>query len=168
MLVGCQRRNTWINEEMSWPMVSGNAWLDLVGHRRVVRTPLDFMTVWIRDNHIIDFRGGPIREWWREDLYDVWALTTVYSGYDIDNDGLILNEYKGKMIVIRNGLVFSKAKERAAKLVTGYAEGPARLAKDQPRAYHVCRTCPTKRQCDIIDRTTPGGNDDWGPGYPFP
>lgn len=148
-------------------MVSGNAWLDLIADRSVIKTPIDYMTVWLRDGKLIIFRGGPIREWWWNDLEDMWALTTVYSGYTLDDHVMVLNENKGQLHVFRISVEID-AKERASEIVSAYQKGPGRLAKNSARAYHGCRTCPTKRQCDIIDKTTPGGTDDWGPGYPYP
>lgn len=148
-------------------MVSGNAWLDLIADRTVIKTPVDYMTVWLRDGKVVIFRGGPLREWWWDDLVDMYALTTVYSSYGLSRDIMILNENKGQLCLFHR-FVEIDAKERAGEIISAYREGPGRLAKNSARAYHGCRTCPTKRQCDIIDKTTLGGTDDWGPGYPYP
>jgi len=170
-LVGCQRRNQLTEADAPWTMYSGNAYLDLVGHRTIVKTPIDLQVIWIREGTLIEFRGGPMRQWWWDDMYELWALTIAYSGHSLEPVVFILNEYKGVMNCYRSPVhqfIVDDPKGYAVDSLEEWTTGPSRLAKNSQRAYHVCRTCPTKRQCDIIDKTTLNGNDDWGPGYPFP
>lgn len=169
MLVGCTRRHVWMEgRDIPWYMLKGNAYLRVIATPQRVSTPVGPIGVWWCDSTVVDFRGGPLRDWWYQDIHETWALTQEYSGLGLRPYAYILQENRGELHVhtvqmdTREPVDIGKVIRRGERAPFG------RLAKNTQRAYHVCKSCPVKRECDTTDKVTEGGTDDWGVNYPVP
>jgi hypothetical protein len=169
MLTGCTRRHIWTkDDETPWYMVKGNAYLKIIATPNVVATPVGPIGVWTHDSTIVDFRGGPWRDWWVTDLHETWALTREYSGLNLRPYFYILQEDRGRLDS-RKISTEDLPKVNIGEIIRrGEKEPFGRLAKNSQRAYVACKRCPVKQRCDTQDKVTPDGTADWGPGYPYP
>lgn len=172
-MVGCRRRGAWTEESEQWNRISGNALLAVLGTQESVLTPQGGFDFYVKDTHLLQFRGGEWKDYWIEDFFDAWALVTACEPYDdgliLSRDIIVLQENKGDIQVHSVGVPPSmNAGRRAERIMAELtADPPSRIPKSGPRAAHVCRFCPVKQRCDATDKLR-GEIQDWSPNYPTP
>lgn len=163
-ILGCRRRNIWA-PSASFRHNRGNALLAMAGEKYSVHgptgEPIDF---WLYRNHyLMMFRAGEWKQYWSEDFNVLWAY--IDSCWDIGDKVLVVHENKGKLNVVELGVSKGVAYDALEKALEDLrVDPPGRLAKNTPRAYHVCRFCPVKQRCDAMDQLR-GETDDWGANY---
>jgi hypothetical protein len=160
--IGCFRRNVWTVGELSWKLKASNMLLDSIGTPGRVRSVTGSEhVVYFRENRSLQFRGGPWRDHWREDIDKLSAL--VRTQYPIVGT-ILLWENEGEVSI--NELPLPEAWEQIAEELQAEEwtdDHPPRLRKDLARAS-ACWYCPTKARCDATDRLH-GECGDWPAGY---
>jgi len=171
-LIGCIRRGLWTQElEASVFELKQNALLASIADHYKISTPVGLIGIWLYDNTVVRTYGGDLRSWWEWDLLHEWALVQTYSGYTLRPYAYIIQQI-GNDLRFHCYSMFSD--EEGWKGLSGQivqsanTDPPARIAKDNQRAYITCKNCPVKRRCDTTDAITPQGKQDWGRSYPFP
>lgn len=164
--VGCTRRGKW--SEPRWRDVRGNAFRSHFGIMRYVETPEGPLQTYLtKDGKLLQFRGGPWKDYWFEDALDEWSAIYEFTDLELDEEIIFLWENQGELAIRRRNvdLNFHDPKERMIeKLDAIRSDPPGRIKKDRPRAYKECQYCPVRRKCDAVDQRE-GDTDDWGANY---
>lgn len=163
-LIGCPRRNRWIEEPQLWRFLRGNALVLLSADDvAVVETPVGFVDIPVHYTaegpaEIIQFRGGKWKAWWEEDIQLLLSIALIYSELNPpgcvvihEDQGDLTTKYIQSEPANAQGLV-----EAALKRWERFN----RIAKNSSRAYVVCPYCPVKERCDAEDLQT-GATADW-------
>jgi len=162
--IGCFRRNVWTQGDLSWKLRRSNILLAALGYPYLVTSVTGSKhTIYILGGHLLQFRGGPWKNHWSEDIDLLSAL--VRTQYEILGT-ILLWENEGEISI--NELPLPEGWERVAAAVqeddwTYADDNPPRIRKDSQRAS-ACFYCPVKSRCDATDRLfTECG--DWPEGY---
>ena len=175
ILSGCIRRNLWTqNQKPTSFHVHRKGILSAIATEVEITTPIGKYAAWLFDRTLIEVFGGDYRGWWEDDMMINWVIAKKFTGMSLPNHTYIIQLIKGDVNVYSPPVSREPIKDETVDIISNMqiqraaADPPGRIAKNQQRAYIVCRRCPVKRECDTADSLQPQGKEDWGRNYPFP
>lgn len=159
-VIGCTRQHI-LWPDKPWRWLRGNAILSAIGEKVEIEAPFGafgvFLVVDGEKIWLLQYRGGNWCPWWDEDAALLASLVSSYTQFKVAGTVTIV-ELDGQI-----RLHYTELPAEAAALTKEAVDrwtNQARLPKDQPRARTVCRYCPVKNQCELMDLER-GETADW-------
>jgi len=162
-LIGCMRKNRWDPNASDWRFTRGNAVLGHLGYKVRCYSPIGEFDIYIRHGgeHILLFRGGNWKAWWKEDIHLLLALCQLYTSAKIKG-AIVLQELDSKLY--EHYVEAAPEPEKMVQHALDQWRDFARISKNSPRSTAYCPYCPVKARCDAEDLAR-GQTSDWPKGY---
>lgn len=81
-----------------WSFQSGNAVLNALGTKETISTPAGDLEVYIQGQHdLLQFRGGPWKAAWNEQMTDLWCLACTFRDRYLHRRVTVVYENAGEM-----------------------------------------------------------------------
>lgn len=160
-LVGCARQHR-LAPLTGWKFARGNALLAYLGGNKVsVGTPAGDFDVYLYWGAVMSFRGGPFKEWWREDMLMLQAVVTKW-GPEAPGpyEGLLVQELDNRPVLHYFDAPSLEEAERLSQSALSAWKKQERIRKNTQRAYAVCPHCPARMECLALDLER-GETGDW-------